>query len=84
MTTLKRYKSYAFVNQDPVVKEIKWIMNTESISVTQAARDSGVSRSTIDKWIKGKTRRPQHASVMAVIRGAEYDMTITKRGKNDK
>jgi len=82
--TLKKYKSYSFTSQDPVIKEIKWIMGTENLTVANMTASSGVSDNTIRNWLKGKTKRPQHATVMATIRGAGYDMTVAKRGKNSQ
>ena len=79
MTGFVKYKSYSFTNQDPVIKEIKFIMYSEGLNASQVSKASGVSDATIRNWIKGKTRRPQHASVMAAIRGAGYDMIVKKK-----
>lgn len=79
MTTWKKYKSYSFTNQDPIIKEIKFIMHTEGLSVSRISKASGVSNGTIRNWITGKTRRPQHASVMAALRGSGYDMVVKKK-----
>lgn len=76
---LKKYKSYSFTNQDPVINEIKSIMRQEGLNASQVSKASGVSDGTIRNWIKGKTRRPQHAAVMAAIRGAGYDMVVKKK-----
>lgn len=78
MTIFKKYKTYSFTNQDPIIKEIKSMMYQEGLNASQVSKASGVSDGTIRNWITGKTRRPQHAAVMAAIRGAGYDMVVKK------
>lgn len=79
MAGFKKYKSYSFVNQDPIIGEIKAIMYREGLNASQVSKASGVSDGTVRNWISKKTRRPQHAAVMAVIRGAGYDMVVKKK-----
>jgi transcriptional regulator with XRE-family HTH domain len=79
MTGFKRYKSYSFTHQDPIIKEVKAIMYKEGLNASQISKASGVSDTTIRNWVHGKTRRPQHAAVMAALGGAGYTMVVKKK-----
>lgn len=72
------YKSYSFVDKDPIIDRIRTIVADEGESYADIHEMSGVSTSTLYAWFDGDTKRPQYATVMAVARSLGYDMTLTK------
>jgi transcriptional regulator with XRE-family HTH domain len=81
MSTLKIYKSYNFVDKDPVIDRLRGIVG--GYKYREVSDMSGVSETTIYNWFNGKTRRPQYATVMAVIRAMGYRQEFIKRRKGD-
>jgi DNA-binding phage protein len=82
MSTLKLYKSYNFVDKDPVIDQMRGIV--KGYKHSEVADKSGVSESTIYNWFEGKTKRPQYATVMAVVRAMGYKQVWTKRRGKDE
>lgn len=72
------YKSYSFVDKDPIIDRMRTIVDDESDSYKDVHLRSGVSTSTLHNWFKGGTKRPQFATIMAVARSLGYDMNLTK------
>ena len=70
--SLKLYKSYSFQTKDPVIDQMRTLVDNAHASYTQISNASGVSTSTLSAWFHGKTRRPQSASVEAVGRSLGY------------
>lgn len=65
---LRPYKSYVFRDKDPVIDQIRTIVEDSRKTINQVAIESGVSSSTMYNWFHGKTRRPQFATVEAAGR----------------
>jgi hypothetical protein len=63
-----KYKSYLFVDKDPVIDALRTNVSEAKIKYSQLSEDSGVSATTISNWFGGRTRRPQFCTVMAVTR----------------
>jgi transcriptional regulator with XRE-family HTH domain len=63
---LKLYRSYVFIDKDPVIDHVRTAMQDAKVTSARVARDSGVSPTTLDNWFHGATRRPQFATVAAV------------------
>lgn len=68
---VKLYKTYDY-KYDPVIEQVLELLEDSSMKQSQASDLSGVSTSTIRNWSKGKTRRPQNATIEAVGRAAGY------------
>lgn len=68
---VKLYKTYEY-KYDPAIEQVLEILDNSSMKQSQASDLSGVSPSTIRNWSKGKTRRPQNATIEAVGRAAGY------------
>lgn len=58
------YRSYRFSGQDPAVSDVLHMIRDD----VRTHEDSLVSRSTVRNWRSKKTRRPQHATMEAVLR----------------
>ncbi len=73
----KIYKTYRFVDKDPVIDILRTAFDDTDTSYAQASRASGVSTTTYNNWFKGSTRRPQFASVQATAKAMGYEFTLT-------
>jgi len=67
---LKTYKSYNFIDKDPIIDELRTAYSDAGLTMTKLAELSSVSNSTMSNWFKGKTKRPQFCTVSAVARAA--------------
>lgn len=88
MATLNMYKTYAFRNKDPIIDQIRTILADEGLSYLEIQKRSRVAATTMYNWFHGTTRKPQNASIKAVIRACssedtEYDYAIIKRRKGE-
>ena len=78
MSGFIKYRSYSFKDKDPIIDKVRTMVKDEKVSVQATSDLSGVSVGTIHNWFSGNTRRPQHATVMAVIRGLGYDLVVRR------
>jgi transcriptional regulator with XRE-family HTH domain len=78
VASLRIYKTYSFRDKDPCIDQLR--TPAKAVKYSEIAAKSGVSEGTLRNWFHGTTRRPQHASVMAVARALGYDYKLVKRG----
>jgi DNA-binding phage protein len=78
MQTLKVYRSYNFRDKDPIIDAVRTVIQTEGVSYAAVHEASGVSVTTLYNWFDGEVKRPQFATVMAVVRSLGYDLTLAK------
>jgi hypothetical protein len=71
------YKSYNFVDKDPIIDEIRTIYENSGANYQWIHENSGVSTTTLTNWFGGKTRRPQAATINAVLRSLGYKLGVT-------
>lgn len=71
------YKSYSFTDKDPIIDQIRTIYSDSDLTYKQLSFTSGVSTTTIHNWFDGSTKRPQAASINAVLRAMGYKLSIT-------
>jgi hypothetical protein len=76
MRTLKLYRSYSFKDKDPIIDTVRTLVQQEGVRYKDVQLASGVSTSTLYNWFDGETKRPQFATVMAVVRSLGYDLTV--------
>ncbi len=77
---MRLLKSYNFVDKDPVVDKMRGPVRSSGLSYGQISEKSGVSASTIYNWFEGNTKRPQYATVIAVMRVLGYKEMFVKKG----
>ena len=70
------YKSYNFVDKDPMIDQVRTIIIDSHDTYKQIAEASGVNEGTIRNWLDGATRKPQAATFNAVLRALGYKLTI--------
>jgi len=79
---LALYRSYNFVDKDPVIDRIRTIVQDEGLSYKDIHVISGVSTATLTNWFDGETRRPQYATVAAVTSSLGYKQEFVKSQKD--
>lgn len=65
---MKAYKSYNFIDKDPVIDELRTIFQRNRITYAFVEQKSGVTSQTMRNWFEGKTKRPLNSTVEAVVR----------------
>jgi|SRR5262245_17545904 len=76
---LRLYRSYNFRDKDPIIDRLRTLIRDQQASYRDVEKESGVSVQTLYNWFGGETRRPQFATVMAVVRALGYDLQVTKQ-----
>jgi hypothetical protein len=80
---MKFYKSYNFKDKDPVIDQLRTMIDDAQVSYGWIEENSGVKETTLFAWFFGLTRRPQYATVMAVVKCIGYDNNFIKIPKKD-
>ena len=75
------YKSYSFVDKDPVIDEVRTIYQASGVNYKWLSEQSSVSISTIRNMFEGKTKRPQSATTEAILRSMGYKRVIVPFGE---
>ncbi len=70
------YKSYNFVEKDPIIDEIRTIYQDSGANYAWIHENSGVSPTTLTSWFTGQTKKPQAATINAVLRSLGYKLGI--------
>jgi transcriptional regulator with XRE-family HTH domain len=71
------YKSYNFTDKDPIIDYLRTIINDSHLKISKISEESGVTSQTINNMLYGKTRRPQAATVNAILRSLNYKLNIS-------
>lgn len=72
------YKSYNFVEKDPIIDEIRTVYQDSGANYRWISEHSGVASGTLNNWFSGETKRPQAATVNAVLRALGYKLGIVE------
>lgn len=72
------YKSYNFVDKDPIIDEIRTIFQSSGANYAWVHEHSGVATGTITNWFDGSTKRPQAATINAVLRALGYKLGVVQ------
>ena len=70
------YKSYNFVDKDPIIDEIRAIFDEANVTYKWVEDESGVTAHTLANWFGGKTKKPQAATINAVLRALGYKLGV--------
>lgn len=76
--SMRFYKSYNFTDKDPVIDVLRTAVADVGLSYEEIEELSDVKASTLKGWFHGKTKRPQHATIMAVTRAIGYDWRLVR------
>jgi len=72
------YKSYNFIDKDPMIDEIRTIVERSGATYKWINATSGVNVNTLSKWFDGSTRRPQAATMNAVLRSLGFKLGVVE------
>jgi predicted transcriptional regulator len=75
------YKSYSFIDKDPIIDEIRTKIQESGATYKWISEGSSVSTQTIRKWLDGETKKPQAATINAVLRAIGYKLEIVRFGE---
>ena len=78
-----QYKTYSFIDKDPIIDYVRTAIADYDKSLKHLSNESGVSTVTIRNWLYGTTKRPQAASLNAVLRSCFYKLSIVKLSAPD-
>ena len=70
------YKSYSFVDKDPIIDEIRTIVQQHGATYKDIHEHSGVSPGTLTAWFAGATKKPQAATINAVVRSMGWKLGL--------
>lgn len=80
---LRLYRSYNHVDKDPAIDKLRTVMQDEHLDSKRLAILSNVGKSTIDNWMDGKTRRPQHITLAAAAAAMGFGWELQREAKKD-
>ena len=75
------YKSYNFIDKDPIIDEIRTVYEKSGVNYKWLEDNSGVTSHTLANWFSGRTKKPQAATINAVLRAMGYKLGIVEFGK---
>jgi transcriptional regulator with XRE-family HTH domain len=70
------YKSYNFTDKDPIIDEVRTLYEEAGVNYKWISDESGVSQGTLTNWFSGTTKRPQAATINAVLRALGYKLGV--------
>lgn len=68
------YKSYSFIDKDPIIDEVRTMVNDSGANYKWIEEHSGVTSATLYNWFNGRTKKPQAATLNAVARCLGYKL----------
>jgi DNA-binding phage protein len=75
------YFSYDFKDHDPILDSVSTLIEDRGVSHIYISNKSGVSLTTLRKWHYRRVKRPQFATVKAVVKALGGELSITYRGR---
>jgi signal recognition particle subunit SEC65 len=70
------YKSYSFTDKDPIIDEVATAIRDCGVNYKWIEQESGVTAATLYGWFYGKTKKPQAATINAVVRALGYKLAL--------
>ena len=70
------YKSYNFIDKDPMIDQVRTVVGDSHMTYKTISEESGVSKQTIRNMLDGQTRRPQAATVNAILRTCGMKLAV--------
>lgn len=75
------YKSYSFIDKDPIIDEIRTVYQDSGVNYAWVHEHSNVAVGTLVNWFSGTTKRPQAATINAVLRALGYKLGVVPFGE---
>jgi hypothetical protein len=84
--TVTVYGAYSFIDKDPVIDEVRTIIQRElggltSVKLAEVQELGGPKAATLKRWFFGETRRPTNPAVEAAGRALGYHRSWVKMKK---
>ena len=70
------YKSYSFIDKDPMIDEMRTLVQQHGATFKDIHEHSGVSAGTLTAWFSGPTKKPQAATINAVARSMGWKLVL--------
>lgn len=85
MALVRVYRTYRFIDKDPVIDKMRTVLQDEGLFKKRhiVSKLSGVSSTTLANWFDGDTKRPQHATIAAVATAVGYEYEFKRARKLD-
>jgi len=80
--TIHGYKTYNFKDKDPIIDQLRTLVEDSGKNWKDIADESGICKSTLYGWFQGNTLRPKFCTIMAVTRALGGDIRIVKHPSN--
>ena len=71
-------KGYRYIEKDDMMYLVLSLVDDSGQTDNDTAFDAGISKSTLYNWRFGKTQRPQHVTLKAVLQAIGYDTGVYK------
>jgi hypothetical protein len=83
MTIHKILRTYRFLDKDPVIDELRTLIQDEGLfsRLDLVSELANLAPATLQALFHGQTRRPQNATVMAIATALGYQRSWTKERK---
>lgn len=75
------YHTYFFKDHDPILDAVDTVIKDSKMSFAKVERESGVSTACLRNWRNRKTKRPQFATIKAVVRACGGELAVKYRGR---
>ena len=85
MAEFRLYRTYRYIEKNPVIDRIRTIVQDEGLytNLTALHEISGVSTAALDGWFHGSTKNPMHGTICAVLTSLGYEEQFIKTSKID-
>jgi DNA-binding phage protein len=70
------YKSYSFTDKDPIIDEVATAIKDSGVNYKWIENESGVTSATLHNWFYGSTKKPQAATINAVLHTLGYKLSL--------
>ena len=75
------YKSYNFTDKDPIIDEVRTMIEQSGANYEWIHAHSNVSVATLRNWFLGETKKPQAATINAVARSLGFKLGFVPHGQ---
>lgn len=75
------YETYSFTDYDPILDQVRTAIKDSKLPIGAIVNKSGVTHATLSNWDRKKVRRPQYATVAAVLKACGYHLVVAKVGE---
>ena len=71
-----RDRGYRWSERDPILDEVCRLITNSGLSAAAVAARAEITAATVNAWLSGHTKRPQNATIDAVLRALGFRRRI--------